>query len=158
MKPNLSACPVSYSNRDTSWTLDIVIQEVLWSIRVPYSIIWSLNLKCYLSSLKRMSNDNLNLDQLQFPTHQIFHQFHDFDTELDLYRIKSGFHGAFVTDTEMVWHANPPVHQVPFIFRTYLCSNYWGQFFRTCRVFFFRLFNLNIPQYFLDFALRPTNA
>ena len=32
-----------------------------------------------------------------FPTDQTFHQFHDLDTELDLHRIMSGFHGAFAT-------------------------------------------------------------
>ena len=32
---------VSYSNRDTCGTLEIVIQEVLWSIRGSYSAIWS---------------------------------------------------------------------------------------------------------------------
>ena len=32
-----------------------------------------------------------------FPTDQIFHQFHDIYTELDLHRITSGFHGAFAT-------------------------------------------------------------
>ena len=33
--------PVSNSNRDTSGTVEIVIQEVLWSIRGYYSAIWS---------------------------------------------------------------------------------------------------------------------
>ena len=35
---------------------------------------------------------NVNSD---FPTDQTFHQFHDLDTELDLHRIMSGFHGTF---------------------------------------------------------------
>ena len=37
-------------------TLKIIIQEVLWSIRRSYSVIWS--------SLSRMVNDSLTLDQL----------------------------------------------------------------------------------------------
>ena len=43
----------------------------------------------YKVSLSRMFNG--------IPTHQSFHQFHDIDTELDLHRITSGFHGAFQT-------------------------------------------------------------
>ena len=35
---------VSYSNRISRGTLEIVIQEVLWSIRGSYSAIWSLPL------------------------------------------------------------------------------------------------------------------
>ena len=31
-------------------------------------------------------------------TSQTFHQFHDIDTDFDLYRIMSGFYGAFATD------------------------------------------------------------
>ena len=37
------------------------------------------------------------LTNSDFPTDQTFHQFHDLDTELDLHRIMSGFHGAFAT-------------------------------------------------------------
>ena len=38
-----------------------------------------------------------SLTNSDFPTNQTFHQFHDLDTELDLHRIMSGFHGAFAT-------------------------------------------------------------
>ena len=38
------------------------------------------------------------LTNSDFPTDQIFHQFNDLYTELDLHRIMSGFHGAFATD------------------------------------------------------------
>ena len=31
------------------------------------------------------------------PTNQTFHQFHDLDTDFDLHRITSGFHGALAT-------------------------------------------------------------
>ena len=43
-----------------------------------------------------MLNDILSFDQL-YPTNQTFHQFHDLDTEHDLYQITIGFHGIFVT-------------------------------------------------------------
>ena len=36
--------PVKYSNRDTSWNAWNLIQEVLWSIRGPYTAIWSFPL------------------------------------------------------------------------------------------------------------------
>ena len=35
------------------------------------------------------------LTNSDFPTNQTFHQFHDLDTDFDLHRITSGFHGAF---------------------------------------------------------------
>ena len=38
------------------------------------------------------------LTNSDYPTNQIFHQFHDLDTDFDLHRITSGFHGAFATD------------------------------------------------------------
>ena len=38
-----------------------------------------------------------SLTNSDFPTKQTFHQFHDLDTDFDLHRITSGFHGAFAT-------------------------------------------------------------
>ena len=35
------------------------------------------------------------LTNSDFRTNQTFHQFHDLDTDFDLHRIMSGFHGAF---------------------------------------------------------------
>ena len=37
------------------------------------------------------------LTNSDFPTNQTFHQFHDLDTDFDLHRIMSGFHGSFAT-------------------------------------------------------------
>ena len=37
------------------------------------------------------------LSNSDFPTNQTFHQFHDLDTDFDLHRITSGFHGALAT-------------------------------------------------------------
>ena len=37
------------------------------------------------------------LTNSDFPNDQTFHQFYDLDTELDLQKIMSGFHGAFAT-------------------------------------------------------------
>ena len=67
----------------------MVIQEVLWSIRRSYSAIWSLPHESKMTFWP--------LTNSYFPTDQTFHQFHDLDTELDLLRIMSGFHGPFAT-------------------------------------------------------------
>ena len=37
------------------------------------------------------------LTNSDYPTNQTFYQFHDLDTDFDLHRITSGFHGAFAT-------------------------------------------------------------
>ena len=72
--------------------LEIVIQEVLWSIRRSYWAICSLpltNVKWPLTSYSYCSND------------RTFHQRPDHVTELDLQRITSGFYEAFATG--MAW-------------------------------------------------------
>ena len=51
-----------------------------------------------------------------FPTDQTFNQFHDPDTELDIHRITSGFHWAFVTGAG---NAYPSGHLVPSLFGTW---------------------------------------
>ena len=61
------------------------------SIRGSYSAIWSLP----LTNVNKMTF--WPLTNSDFSTDQTFHQFHDLDTELDLHRIMSGFHGAFAT-------------------------------------------------------------
>ena len=38
-----------------------------------------------------------------FSTDPTFHQVHDIDTELDLHRITSGFHGTFATGVAFQW-------------------------------------------------------
>ena len=65
-----------------------------------------------------------------------------------------GFHGAFATGVACqqggltlpdTWFRSYP------LLGTCLCSNCWYQFSRTCLVFS-RLFTLNTPRYFVDFA------
>ena len=93
------------------------------------------------------------LTNSDFYTDQTFHQFHDFDTELDLHRIMSGFHGAFSTDmaSQQGTLTLPDTWFRP-LFWTCLCSICWDQVPRTCYVFT-RLFTLNTHRYFLDFPL-----
>ena len=67
-------------------TLEIVIHEVLWSIRLPYSAIWSLpltNVKWHSDPWTTVTSQPIRLS-----TKHLY-------TELDLHRIMSGFHGAF---------------------------------------------------------------
>ena len=88
-----------------------------------------------------------------FTTDQTFHQFHDLDTELYLYRIISGFHGAFAKGVACLpfrTHGSVP------LFRTWLCSNFLDQIPQTCHVFT-PFFTLNTPWYCLDFALYYKN-
>ena len=95
------------------------------------------------------------LTNSDFPTDQIFHQFHDLYTELDFHRIMSGFHGAFATGVGSQQERLPfrtPGSVPPPPFGTCLCSNCWDQISRLFH-FFTRLFTLNTPRYFLDFAL-----
>ena len=89
---------------------------------------------------------------INFPTDQIFHQFHDLDTEFDLRRITSGFHGAFATDVACQQGTLTLSDTLlSSLSGTCLYSNCWDQFSRTCRIFS-RLLTLNIPGYFLVFA------
>ena len=109
------------------WTLEVVIQEVLWSIREFYLAIWSLP----LTNVKFI----LTLDlRNEFPTDQTFRQFHNLNIELDFHWITSGFYGAFATG--VACHHG-----------TLTLPDTWTGRVST------RLFTLNTPRYFLDFSL-----
>ena len=124
-------------------TLEIVIQEVLWSIRGSYSTIWSLPL----------TNDILTLD-LQWLLNRS-----------DFARISWPWYRAWPSPNYdwFPWsicngcgmqagNAYPSGHLVPSpLFGTCLSSNCWDQIPRNCHDFT-RLFTLNTPWYFLDFA------
>ena len=51
----------------------------------------------YEVSLSRLLMTLWPLNNSYFPTNPTFHQFHDLDTDFDLHRITSVFHGAFAT-------------------------------------------------------------
>ena len=61
------------------------------SFMVDTGILFS-NMKCLSHECQMTFWPLTNSD---FPTNQTFHQFHDLDTDFDLHRITSGFHGAF---------------------------------------------------------------
>ena len=137
--------PVSYSEISCG-TLEITIREVLWSIRGSYSAIWSLPLTNIEWHWPLISYSG-------FQTDQTFNQFHDFDTELDLpkLRVVSMEHFANGVECQQGTLTLPDTwFCVPF-FGTCLCSDCWDHFSRTCRVFP-RLFTLEYPSYFLDFS------
>ena len=54
-----------------------------------------------------------NTLHLHFPTNQTFHQFHDLDTDFDLHRITSGFHGSCNGCGMPAGNAYPSGHLVP---------------------------------------------
>ena len=131
--------PVSYSNRDTS--------QNAWN---RHSGSFMVDTRVWFSNMKSPSHECSKkfwplTSYSGFPTDQTVHQFHDLDTELDLHRITSGFHGALWR----VWHAS--WERLPFrtpgsvsLLRTCLSSNCWDQFSRTCHVFS-RQFSSSIP-------------
>ena len=83
--------PVSYSSRHTS------LECLKSSFRKFFGRYGDLD-KQYRVSLSRMLIGILSLDKFfDFPTAQTVQQFRDDDTEFDLHRITSGFHGAFST-------------------------------------------------------------
>ena len=86
-----------------------------------------------------------SLTNSDFPTNQIFHQFHDLHTELALHRLWV----VSMEHLQRVWHASR--ERLPFWTPGCLCSNCWDKIPRTCHVFT-RLFTSNTPWYLLDFA------
>ena len=71
---------------------------------------------------------------------------------LNFTELRVGFDGAFATGVacQQGTHTLQDIWFHP-LFGTCLCSNYWDQISRFCRVFT-RLFILNTLRYFLDFA------
>ena len=127
--------------------LEIVIQEVLWSIRGTYSAIWS--------PLSRMLNNILTLDQQwllnrsdfppnSWPWYRAWVAWNSPNYEWFPWSICNGCGMP-------AGSAYPSGHLVRPLFGVCLCSNCWDQIPRTSHVFT-RLFTLNTPWYFLDFA------
>ena len=139
--------PVNYSNRDTSWNA--------WnrgSFMVDTGILYN-NMKspsheCWIRFWPLINSD--------FSTGQTFHRFHDLIPSLTFTKVWV----VAMDHLQRVWHASR--ERLPFrtpgsvpLFGTCLCSNLWDQIARTCHVFT-RLFTLNTPWYFLDFAIEQT--
>ena len=121
-------------------TLEIVIEEVLWSIRGSYQTIWSFPLT------------NVKWHSVTWPYTITTPYWSDFVPNSTFYRILSCFHRTFVTGVacRQGMLTPPDIWSRPF--GTFICSTCWDQsFFRTCR-YFYGLFSSNIPRYFLDFA------
>ena len=139
--------PVSFSNVDTSWNAWNRHSGSLWSIRGSYSAIWSLPL----------TNVKWHYDPWQTVTFQPIRLSTNFMTLIP----SLTFTELWVLSMEhlkRMWHASRErLHfRTPgsvLRFGTCLFSNCWEQIPRTCYVtVFHRLFTLNTPWYFLDFA------
>ena len=108
----------------------------------------------YEVTLSRMLNDILTLDQQWLPNRSDFPPI-----SWPLYRAwpSPNYEWFPLKHLQRVWLDSrerlpfPTPGSVP-LFGTCLCSNCWDQIPRTCHVFT-RLFTLNTPWYFLDFAL-----
>ena len=102
--------PIRYSNRTTSW------------------IAWNRH------SGRLMVNTGILLSNMKSPSHECYsdfqtsHKIHDLYTELDIYRITNGFHGAFATGLARFL-------KIPVLGLAYICSNCWDQCPRTCSCF-----------------------
>ena len=83
--------PVIYWNMDTSWN---AWNRPSGSFMVDTGILFN---NMTSSSHERWTTFWPLTSYSEIPTNQTFNQFHDLDTELDLHRITSGFHGAFAT-------------------------------------------------------------
>ena len=120
-------------------TLEIIIEEVLWSIRGSYQTIWSFPL----------TNVKWHSVTWQYTTTPYWS---DFVPNSTIYRILSGFHRIFAMDVACRQGTLTPPDTWSRPFRTCICSTCWDQSFsRTCR-YFYGLCSSNIPRYFLDFA------
>ena len=82
---------VSYSNRDASWNAWNCPSGSFMVDTGSYLTIWSLPLRKV-----KLYSDPWPVTVTSH-TNQTYHQFHNLDTELDLHRITSGFHGTFAT-------------------------------------------------------------
>ena len=125
-------------------TLEIVIQEVVWSIRGSYSAIWSLpvtNVKWHSDPWPTVTSQPIRLST-NFMTLIPNLTFTDYEW----------FPWSICNGCCMpAGNAYPSGHLVPSHHcGTCLCSNCWDQIPRTCHVFT-RLFTSNTPWYFLDF-------
>ena len=127
--------------------LEIVIQEVLWSIRGPYLSIWNNPLT------------NVTYKWHSEPWATLASQPTRLSTNFMTLIPSLTFTELWVVSMEHLqhmWLASrerlPFLGSVP-LFGTCLCSNCWDQIPRTCHVFT-RIFTLITSWYFLDFVLQ----
>ena len=111
--------PISFSNRDTSRTLEIVIEKVSWSTRGSFQTIKSSSLK------------NIKLHSVSWPYKMTtLHRSDQIVTLLPnstFYRIIRGFHGANATGVACQQGTLTPTDTWSCPFRTCICSTFWDQ-------------------------------
>ena len=82
---------ISFSNRDTSRNVEIVIEEVLWSIRGSYQTIWS-------SSLTNAKRHSVAWQNTMTTIHwSDFRPIRDILQNVTFYWLMRGFHITFAT-------------------------------------------------------------
>ena len=121
-------------------TLEIVIQEVLWSIWGCYQTIWSFPLT------------NVKWHSVTWPYTMTTPYWSDFVPNSTLYRILSCFHRSFATGVACRQGTLTPPDTWSRTLGTFRCFYLLRPIlFRTCR-YFSGLCSSNIPRYHLDFA------
>ena len=120
--------PITFSNRDTPRTLEVVIEEVLWSIRGSHQTIWS-------SPLTSVKCHSVAWTNTMAPTSdQTLHQIMTWIPNLTFYRITWGFHTWFATGVACRQETlNPPDTwsrliwdlQMFYLWRPVLFPNLW---------------------------------
>ena len=134
-------------------TLEIIIQEVLCSIRGSYSAIWIFT----LTNVKWHSDPRWSITVIFLP----IRLFTIFMTLIPSSLTLTELRVVPMEHLQQVWHASREL--LPFRtpgsvpLGTCLCSNCWDQFSRTRQVFS-RLFNLNILWYVLGFAFNTQES
>ena len=98
-------------------TLEIVIEEVLWSIRGSYQTIWSFPLT------------NVKWHSVTWPYTMTTPYWSDFVPNSTFYRILSGFHRTFATGVACRQGTLTPPDTWSRPFGTCICSTCWDQSF-----------------------------
>ena len=115
------------------WTLEIVIEEVLWSIRGSYQTIWSFPLT------------NVKWHSVNWPYTMTTPYWSDFVPNATFYRILSGFHRTFASGVACRQGTLTPPDTWSRPFGTCICSTCWDQSFSELVVIF--------PDYALRISL-----
>ena len=124
---------VPYRTGIRQGTLDIVIEEVFWSIRGSYQTIWSFPLT------------NVKWHSVNWPYTMTTPYWSDFVPNSTFYRILSGFHRTSATGVACRQGTLTPPDTWSRPLGTCICSTCWDQFFSELVVIF--------PDYALRISL-----
>ena len=120
--------------------LEIVIEEVLWSIRGSYQTVWSFPLT------------NVKWHSVTWPYTMTIPYWSDFVPNSTFYRILSGFHRTFATGVACRQGMLTPPDTWSRPFGTCICSTCWDQSFSELFVIF-RTMLFEYPSVLSQFCL-----